>query len=275
MQTTPEQAFFRWCAENGSNFADVLMLGRAVCKKWNAEIAKTGPVYKDMLRYSLYKLLYYDKGVYDEHHVRRLIVLKKLATNYNFNIIPVFAMIEDDLNDTGEVETTIVNHELPLEFRTFLELYREFPSDKVRIYSPEFMNACARMQGTLVRNAFLENGVDDVNKMITIHPLCYSKHYKGDITDIQYINVLCYLNVIGEYGEPTDDYSTDRVSRYFILILELDNLQDDDTHRKLLMDQIRMITSNVYMNWDYLEDLDLQLFTGALEMLIKQQKFNL
>lgn len=278
MQITPEQAFFRWCTENSSNFSESdLWKSRLVCRKWNAEISRTDPIYNELLRYNLYKLIYYDKGVYDEHHVRRLIILKKLSElKYESELVPIFAMLVDDLDweldsspDECDVGITIVNSALPIEFRTFLELYREFPSDKVRIYSPEFMNVCANMQGTLIRDTFMTSGAEEVNKMITIHPLCYSKHYKGDITDIQYINVLCYLNVIGEYGEPTDK------SRYFILILELDNLQDDDTHRKLLLEQIKVITTNVYMNWDYLEDLDLQPFTGAVETLIKQQKFNL
>lgn len=275
MQIAPEQVFFRWCIENDSNFSKSdLMESRIVCRKWNAEISKTRLVYKDLLRYNLYKLLYYDKGVYDEHHVRRLIILKKLAAGYDMELIPIFALVEDDLDDI-ELITTVVNSGLPLEFREFLELYREFPSDKVRIYSPEFMMTCANMQGAVVRDTFMTSGAEEVNKMITIHPLCYSKHYKGDITDIQYINVLCYLNVIGEYGEPTEDFSNEKTSRYFILILELDNLQDDNTHRKLLKEQIKIITTNVYMNWDYLEDLDLQIFTGAVETLIKQQKFNL
>jgi hypothetical protein len=274
MQVTPEQVFFSWCDKNSSNFKKSdLWRSRLVCRKWNTEISKNPPIYHKLLRYKLHKLLYYDKAIYDEHYVRRLIISKKLTEfKYDLDLIPTFALLVDDLDDNPEEEydiiTTLLNNLLPLEFRTFLELYREFPSDKIRIYSPDFMSTVAHIQGTLIRNTFLTHGAEEVNKMITIHPFCYSKHYKGDITDIQYINVLCYLNVIGEYGESTDN------NRYFILILELDNLQDDDTHRKLLMNHINVITTNVYMNWDYLEDLDLQPFTIAVETLIKQQKFN-
>lgn len=278
MLGTFEQIFFHWYVKNNSNFSkDDLNNCRLVCRKWNTEISKFSLIYKKLLKYNVYKLLYYDKSVYDEHHIRRLLILKKLSNKYNLKIVPIFAVIEDDLNDSNNtcLVTTLISSELPFEFKVFLELYKMYPSDKIRIYPSEFMHTCSNNQNTLIRNTFLSNNIEEVNKMITVHPLCYSKHYKCDISDKQYINVLCYLNVIGEYGEPIDEFSNEKTSRYFVLILELENLQDDDTHKKLLIDQINIITNNVYINWDYLEDLDLQQFGVALETLIKQQKFNL
>lgn len=266
---TPEQVLFQWY---DSNFTD-LWSARLVCKKWNNEIMKNPNIYKHLVEYQIYALLYYDKGVYDEHYVRRTIILRKITElNYDCELVPVLTLVDDDIDSTFLAlpkMSTLINTQLPLEFQIFLKLYRDYPSDKVRVYTPDFMEACANGQSNVVRKAFIEYGIDEANKMITIHPLCYSKHYKGDISDTQYINVLCYLNIVGEYGIPSDN------NRYFILILEMENLQDDESHKQLLIDQLKMITTNVYMNWDYLEDLDLQPFVSAVEILIKQQKFNL
>lgn len=263
----------------GSNFDnESLTKCRLVCKKWNSAVLKVPTIKMQSLRYHLNNLLFYDKGIYDEHHVRKQIIVRELADmwqGFHQPIIPSLEMIQDDLDSDTDSESlvlAVVPTILPSEFLTFLDVYNVFPSNRIRLYSPKYMGQIADIQFAMTREELIIDGESTVRKMVHIHPLCYSKHYKTSIGDKQFINVMCYVNILDnaekkEYGNPDE--------RFFVLVLEFDNLQDKETHRSLLIEQIQSITQNVQHNIEYLEDLDMQTFVRAFKLVLKQQSFNM
>jgi len=253
---------------------------RLVCKKWNSTISKVPSVKRKLFQYNIHNLLFYDKGIYDEHYVRKQIITRELTEmwdNFHQPIIPALKMIEDDLDDSYDEENdnralSIVPALLPSEFLSFLDVYNEFPSNRIRLYSPKYIGRVADMQFAMTREELTLSGEHGVRKMVHVHPLCYSKHYKTTISDKQFINVLCYVNILDqsekkEYGDPDE--------RFFVIMLEFDNLQDKETHRALLVEQIQSITQNVRHNIEYLDDLDMQTFIRAFKTVLKQQSFNM
>jgi hypothetical protein len=126
------------------------------------------------------------------------------------------------------------------------------------------MKTIADSQFHEMRNMLRDTG--DVQYLIYINPLCYSKHYKSSLNDKQYINVLCYINYI--------DNSYDE-ERFFVLVLELNDLQNKEQHKKTLTNEINHIVQNVRSNIEYLDDLDVQTFLRTIKILFKQQLFNM
>jgi hypothetical protein len=259
-----------------SNFAD--LLNTQVCKKWNDIAMDNNPdVNCSVMYYDIYCILFYDKGIYDESSIRKGLIIAELRDNdtYEQKMIPELTMYEDDL-DGGDPIVAVSDNYLPQEFRIFLSVYKEFPSNKIRLYSSTFMQKITSMQFDLTRNALLEGGRDDVCKLVHIHPLCYSKHYKNSVADTQFINILCYVNILGFDISPPDNNNFGEIDeRYFIIVLEMDNLQDKEVHNKLLIEKITTITERVKSNIEYLEDLDLQTFMQAFKTVLKQQLFNM
>ncbi len=182
---------------------------------------------------------------------------------YHGRLIPKLITVQDDLDDESDA-IAIIDDYLPKEFAVFLEVYKEFPSPKIKIYTPVSMKQILDMQFALTREFLIENKL--VKKLVHIHPLCYSKHYKNNMNDTQYINVLCYVNILGE---------SEQVERFFVMILELDDLQDKKAHMTMLIEKINVITTKVSSNIEYLEDLDLQTFIKAFKIVFKQQSFNM
>lgn len=253
---------------NYSNLSNDLLNCRLVCKRWNQQIIKTPPMKDKLLQYSLFNLLWYDKKEYDKNSVHRQIIAQELSftwDGYHTDIIPGIELFQDDLGlDDDQLITAVIPKKLPHEFLTFLDVYREFPNNKIRLYSTEFMISIADSQFHEIRGIMRENG--EVRDLIYINPLCYSKHYKNSMDDKQYINVLCYINHI--------DNSYDE-ERFFVLILELNDLQNMESHKKHLIAEINQIVQNVKSNIEYLEDLDVQTFLRTVKILFKQQLFNM
>lgn len=268
MSVTVEALIF----ENYSNFSNDLLKCRLVCKRWNQQIIKSPPVKEKLFKYSLSNLLWYDKKEYDKNSVHRQIIAQELLSTwdgYHTDIIPGIEFLQDDLDyekpiGASECITAIIPKKLPHEFLTFLNVYREFPNNKIRLYPIEFMVTIADSQFHEIRNILRDTG--DVQDLIFINPLCYSKHYKSSLNDKQYINVLCYINYINNsYDE----------ERFFVLVLELNDLQNMESHKKHLIAEINHIVQNVRSNIEYLDDLDVQTFLRTIKILFKQQLFNM
>jgi hypothetical protein len=259
-----------------SNFSDVLS-ARAVCRKWNVALSTEPRIKYGVMHYYIRRILYYDKRVYDENSVRKQLIIEGLRLNggkYEEKMIPALSMIGDDLDDGDDI-VVITKFYLPYEFRIFLTIYTEFPSYKIQLYSPNFMQKVTSLQFTMTRDALLE-GRDTACKLVHIHPLCYSKHDKNSITDIQFINILCYVNILGFDINPPEKNDFGGVDeRFFVIILELDNLQDRKVHKQLLIEKIKTITDRVESNIEYLEDLDLQTFQNAFETVLRQYQSNM
>jgi len=266
MSVTVEALIF----ENYSNFDNRdLLKCRLVCKRWNQQIIKSPPVKDQLFKYSLYNLLWYDKKEYDKNSVHRQIISQELSFTwggYHMELIPRIEYFDDDLADENvdQFITGIIPKKLPQEFLTFLDVYKEFPNNKIRLYPTEFIKTIADFQFHEIRNILRDTG--DVQKLIYINPLCYSKHYKSSLNDKQYINVLCYINHI--------DNSYDD-ERFFVLVLELPDLQNKEHHKKTLTAEINHIVQNVRSNIEYLDDLDVQTFLRTIKILFKQQLFNM
>jgi len=260
-----------------SNFSDVLTM-RKVCKKWNT-IASAHPRVKwCTIHYHIHDILFYDKKIYDESSVcKQLIIgeLNEISHEYEEKIIPALGMVSDDL-DGGDDIVAVTKCYLPYEFRLFIQVYKEFPSNKIRLYSPKFLQKIASIQFAMTRDMLIEEGPEGACKLVHIHPLCYSKHYRNSIVDTQFINILCYVNILGFDINPPEKNNFGEVDeRFFVIMLELDDLQDRKAHKKALIEKIETITERVKSNIEYLEDLDLQTFIHAFETIRRQQLFNM
>jgi len=259
-----------------SNFAD--LLNTQVCQYWDTVVMDNKPEVKcSTMYYDIYKILFYDKGIYDESSIRKGLIISDLRNNHTYEqkIIPALTMYDDDL-DGGDPIVAVSDNYLPLEFRIFLSVYKEFPSNKIKIYSSDFMKKITSMQFDSTRKSLLEGGRDDVCKIVHIHPLCYSKHYKNSVADTQFINILCYVNILGFDINPPENNNFGEIDeRFFVIVLEMDNLQDKEAHNKLVIEKITTISERVKSNIEYLEDLDLQTFMRAFKTVLKQQLFNM
>jgi hypothetical protein len=241
-----------------------MLKARLVCKKWNAAISTI--LKHKLFKYHISCLLYYDKGIYDENSIKKLIVARELDEHWNAyqeKIIPMITTVYDDLL-TDEHASMVVENYLPIEFLMFLEVYREFPNNKIKLYSPTFMRTIASSQFTITRKML----IDGSDTSVHIHPLCYSEHHRCNMLDKQYLNVMCYVNIMtvdltckkSRYDDADDE-------RYFILVLEVEDFSDNVD--KKLIEKISVITQNVQSNIEYLEDLDLQTFMKTIKIVAK------
>ena len=246
---------------------------RLVSRQWDRLcVASCRSLWKDLFKLHMTKRLEYDKQIYDQQYRPRELIrghLDEIIHLYDNNYIPVTEIIEDDLF-MGDDIVDIISDKLVEEFRMFLEIYREYPNTKVEIYSPAFLSRIAGNQLTKAKEIVISG--DSLKNLVYFHPFCYSKHYKCAADDLQFINVLCYVNIMDpDVSVDFGDYD----ERFYVITIDMDDLQDSEAHHDMVYDRIRHLTNNILKSFDYLEVITLHTFVKAYDLLVNNQKFNI
>ena len=201
------------------SFDDFCNLRLVSCQWDRLSITSCRELWRSLFKLHMTKRLAYDKQIYDQEYRPRELIrahLDEIKHLYDNNYIPVTEIVEDDLF-MGDDIVDIISDKLIEEFRMFLEIYREYPSTKVKIYPPSFLGRIAVDQLTMARKIVVND--QSLKNLVYFHPFCYSKHYKGSATDSQFINVLCYVNIMDpDISEDFGDYD----ERFYVITIEID-----------------------------------------------------
>ena len=247
---------------------------RVICNKWNSAIESVDALYEKIVEAGIFMRLHYPKrqdgkpSLYKKDYYDKQIIISKSKTiwpEYNGPLVVYLNYVEDDL--LGEdIVVSAEGTQLPLEFQLFIKYYQEYPDTRIRLYQPKIL------QKLVLQQIQYTHKRSDTSRVVHLTPICYSKHYRGDMDDKQFISVLCYVNALD--NSVFNDLGS-RYERFHVIILELDDLQDKKEHYDALVDAIFNITNKIESNVGYLEDLDLMTFCQCYDRLLKKQKYNL
>jgi hypothetical protein len=170
-------------------------------------------------------LLAYDHDVYDEHSYKRQVVrnlFSLIEDTYRTCTMPVLSSTYSDLDD--EIVQLIEQVDLPLEPRAFFYEYFASPSVIATLYPANFINITMVNQSSTMRQMLISNLLN--NALIFI-PLCYTPHYRLHNKDNMYINVLCYVSLVGLKGNIN---FPEVHERFIVLTIEMTTLTDLELH---------------------------------------------
>lgn len=264
---------------------------RKICKQWKYIIENESSIINRLLTYKIEinKKLFYNKTNYDQYHYKRIIIkniLIPLFPQYQKIKIPFINSYYMDLDDM-EIQDKVYfigDENIPIEFSIFLQEYYNSPTVYIRIYPPNIIEKNIIEHKNKLRERIINMKIDkpDLYGIIFLVPLCYSKHYRSHYKDKQFINILCYINIIDKDLE--SDFP-ETYERYIVLNIELNDLENNELHYdtlfKYLMDISKSIISNDPQNklkdYYYPQDLayNAQSFEKCFDVLIQNQKFNL
>lgn len=234
--------------------------------------------------------LCYDSKVYDQYYYRRLVIqnnILQIFQKYKEITIPSISSCYTDLDDNDDdfqEKMYFVNEEpIPIEFNIFLHEYKKSPSVHVRPYPPELIQQIILKQRENIRRFLINMGEKlDLHGISYLVPLCYSKHYPSHYRDGQYINVLCYINLIDKELEPE---FPEPCERYITFIVEMDDLDNVNNHYLAIKKFLNKISRSVSTSdsaskvneYYYPQDLarSAQSFEKCFDILIQNQNFNL
>lgn len=263
---------------------------RKLCKSWKNTIETESDDVQHILKYqlSMRDKLKYDKEIYDQHHYKRQIIkniLEPLLPKYHELKIPFIDSCYMDLDfiDPAESEKCyyVGEHSIPYEFMVFLREYYDSPTVYVKIYTPEIIKKVITDHKNKLREYLcLYTEKPELYGIIFLVPLCYSKHYREHYKDKQFLNILCYINLIDK--NLADDFPDEK---YIVLTVDIDDLEDNDAHYSIMQKYLASITKSItsdkvqdkIADYYYPQDLaqNAQSFDKCFENLIRNQKFNL
>jgi hypothetical protein len=175
---------------------NLLLACRGVCKSWNKYILSLDAFREwDEKQKEIRKLLLYDDKVYDENYYRRLVLQNSLQGQdqvFKKTTMPGVQFCFSDLDE--ETMLFIVDKSIPLDVRIFFCEYFRRPNVIVSLYPANFIKSVSSQQASYLRQKLLIDTT--LSGVLLFTPLCYSKHYRVNLKDKQYVNVLCYTNII-------------------------------------------------------------------------------
>lgn len=248
---------------------------RIVCCRWSNAIESVSELHEKMIEAGILTRLHYQKrqdgkpSTYKKDYYDKQIIISKSKAQwpkYNENLIVCLSVVDDDLFDEGST-ISADRGPLPFEFQLFVKYYQEYPDTRIRLYQPKVLQKLVIQQ-----IKYTHKRLSDTSRLVHLTPICYSKHYKGDMEDKQFINVLCYVNALNSnvFSGLGSSYE-----RFHVITLELEDMQDKEKHYQALSDAIFDLTNKIESDVGYLEDLDLMTFCQCYDRLIKKQRFNL
>lgn len=263
---------------------DTLFNLRKLCKKWKQQIEYESDDVIRTLKYQIIirEKLKYDKDSYDHNTYKRKIIkntLTSLYTQYKKLKLPGidFCYSDLDLDEEPEKIYFVSSKNMPNEFSIFLEEYYINPTVYVRLYPPEVIQNSINFHKNKLRS-YLDTDLNLI-KVIFLVPLCYSKHYKAFYHDKQYINILCYINIIDENLKKLFP------EKYIVLSLELDDLENNEEHFNSIQKYLNNISKSIFSenikdkiaDYSYPENLasNSKSFERCFDILLQNQKFNL
>jgi hypothetical protein len=180
------------------------------------------------------KIINFDPEVYDQFTYQRLILkrlyveLLPLYQKLKLNVIDKTYTeddLEDDLDTTFYLVYCMVEKDFPIEVTLFIEMYSNYPEPKINLLQPEYINRFLLFNRKELNslNLYLSTKPKYDNILFLI-PVCYTKHYKQNYRDINYVTVLCTINIIDDHIESE---LKNKNNRYLILHVSLNNLDNN------------------------------------------------
>jgi hypothetical protein len=270
-----ETVLFQNAAYIGALTTEEMCGMRSVCIRWNNAIETVDDVYEKIIDISLLQRLYYSKredgrpsvygkDCYEKERIQRK--WKALWNEYEKPMLACLEYVEDDLFEDDTV-VSVERCKLPLEFELFIKRYKDYPNTKIRLYHPRVLQKLL-----LKQMVHTQKHLNKSDCIVHLTPICYSKHYKANMEDRQFISALCYVNALND--EVLDDLGS-FYERFHVITLEITDMQDKLEHYESLYGEIFDITKKIEGNIGYLEDLDLMTFCQCYDRLLKKQKYNL
>jgi hypothetical protein len=268
-----------------------LLEWRAINKDWKTAIEQEAVDVKHILQLQsrIHKILYYDPEIYDKYTYRRNMLKREINVmydKYHELTIPTIGWCVEDLDlDSDEPEKVyyVDSQGLPSEYYILLSEYAKSPSILVRLYAPEMLEQLSKSQTNFVRGTSAAvSGQFQASKLILLHPIAYTKHYRTSLKDKQYVAVVCYVNLLDE--DLNNDFP-DEMERYLVLTVDLQDLDDKEEHYKKVSEMCLKITRSLITNnpkekiseYIYPQNIaeDCQPLDRCLETILEHQKFNL
>jgi hypothetical protein len=228
----------------------------------------------------LRRYLWRDPDIYDNNSYKISMIrddINSILYEYQNIQVPTVAWCYDDMADDSNTKIYFISTKLvPVEYLMFIHEYSLSPSIQIKPYTPESVAGFTKEQISFLRGFEFNNFLD--TKVILLTPLVYSKHYRVNLKDKQYITVLCYVNLIDQLLE-----SEFPDERYITITVELKDLDDKDEHHKKLIKEILKITQSImepeqkmsYFIYPQNVAEKCESFDKSLEEIFSQQRFNL
>jgi len=231
------------------------------------------------------KILYFDVNVYDQYYYKRQVLCNTLPpqiqqlSKLKFSKIEITEDISLDDENVKEIIYFIGDTEVPDEYKLFLQIYQQNPSVFVRLYNYDVIDKMVVYNKTLLKSRIRQIcETSTITNCLLLYPLVYSKHYKTNINDTEYINVLCYINIIDDNlkNVPLGD-------RYIYLRINVADLENNNAHYDTLINYLKEITCSILNDGPKVKDFyypqDLlsasQTFDKCISQLLLNQKFYL
>lgn len=264
---------------------------RTLCSKWKQTIEYESSEVERLLKYQqeIVKKLFYDTNTYDQYHYKRKIIKNTLIPwfpKYKELQIPFInsCYMDLDFDDEPEKVYIVCEENIPNEFRIFIQEYYNSPTVYVKLYPPEIIKKSIMEHKNKLRDYLINmsDGKLELYGRIFLVPLCYSKHYKIHYKDKQFVNILCFINVVDK--ELESDFP-EMHERYIVLTIELEDLENNEFHYELLQKYLMSISKSIVSDnsqdkipdYYYPQDVaqNAQSFDKCFDLLIQNQKFNL
>src|SRR5271170_2075457 len=257
---------------------------RKLCKSWKLSIESESDDVNRILNYKkiITQKLKYDKNIYNADYYKRIIIkntLNPLFPMYEQIKITTVNICYMDIDEDNDINYFVGEDDLPYEFKIFLQEYNINPTIYVRIYNPQIIIKTIADHKNIIRDKIINSDLSQPNlcRIIFLVPLCYSKHYRVHYKDNQFINVLCFVNIID--NELKNIFPDER---YVVISIEVDNLEDNEVHcftmQKYLLSIYKSIVSDdpqdKIAEYCYPQDLAncLQSFDKCFDNLIQNQR---
>lgn len=273
------EIFFKWASCNELLILEELYELRQVCKEWKTIIETSCPEVAQWrcVQEGIQSVLSYDTKTYDQYSYKRRQIeaeLQERVTKYESLMIPYLVEYENDFDNNGSTQEILYGVETDIfltEFYIFLNCYLNSPSPFIKIYKSQYIEEIIRLQQSHLCDILLNNSTLD--QLLYFIPLCYSKHYKTQWDNAQYINAMFYVNCIDKKINsqlPADG------ERFIVVKLNITDLTDKELHSSELTKLIFTMTDDINCNdFSKVRPLVMQSFSNSLQILIDKQVYNL
>ena len=260
---------------NATADVDTLLIYRSICRRWNTKIEKCYKLEEIFSRRkAIREILKYDENIYDENTYPRYTLRNNMGltkNEYRKIRFPGIISVASDFDDEDDFMLLSTQLSSYIDTKIFYSEYSRTPSTKISLCSPEFLKRVYNGQHRLLQDKLCN--CEAIDKLVFFNPICYSKHYKKKPKDKQYINLLCYINIIGITHEGIELSECERYVPLYIFDTLKNEKNMEQTIEEHIMDKTIRINENIEDLSDILQNS--QTIDSALEIVLNNYYYNL
>ncbi len=214
------------------------------------------------------EILYYDKSIYDNFSYKRTVVSNQFQIDYS----KYSALQAPRVDDSGK----LVKSNMPTEYFILLRIYKIYPSIKVKLFPIKHIYDMIDHQNKYLDSSASTSTLKSKN-LDTIYtiPICYTKHFKKNKQDEQYISVLCYCYMV--HKKSTSIFN----GHFYSMDFNVDDMDNFKSFVDCVFEEIRHIiqqTSTEFPDVKYIPANIIsksKYFEEAFSEFYKKQYFNM